>query len=148
MKFASPQKNVVKTAFSGAVLLSVVVGFICFSFIQTLPAHAAMDMSTMPSHAVHAKSASNCCEADATNHMELWKSTFDAIPQSLQQFLALVAIAIFATLTFKDFFSTARPDINFLYTRFRQYARAHPDIQTYNALRLAFARGILHPKTF
>lgn len=148
MKFAALQSDRAKSVLSGSLLLSVVVGFICFSFIQALPTHAAMDMSTVPSHAVHAKSVSNCCEADATNHMELWKSTFEATPQSLQQFLDLVAIAIFATFTFKNFFSTARLDINFLYTQFRQYVRAHPDIQTYNALRLALARGNLHPKTF
>lgn len=148
MRLSLLKSDLVKTVLSGSVLLSFVVGFLCIGFIQTMPAHASMDMGAMPTHAQKSGAFNNCCDTGASDHMELWKSTFEGIPVSLQQFLALVAIAIFAASTFKDFFSAPRLDINFLFTRFRQYARAHPDIQSYNALRLAFASGILHPKTF
>ena len=148
MRFASLQSDLAKTVLSGSVLLSFVVGFLCFSFINALPAHAAMDLGSALSHAQHLTSLNNCCDTGTSDHMELWKSTFVGITPSLNQLMALVAIAIFAAFTFKDFFFAPRLDINFLFTRFRQYAREHPDIRTYNALRLAFASGILHPKTF
>ena len=148
MRFVSLQSALAKTVLSGAVLLSFVVGFLCIGFIQATPAHASMDMGAKPNHTQQSGAFNNCCDTGASDHMELWKSTFEGIPVSLQQFLTLVAVAIFAAFTFKDFFSAPRLDINFLFTRFRQYAREHPDIQTYNALRLAFASGILHPKTF
>ena len=105
-------------------------------------------MGAMQAHSGHLLAVSDCCSTEAPDHMELWKSTFEGIPQSVQQFMALVAIAIFAAFSFTSFSSTPRLEINVFLTRFRLYARAHPNIQTYNALRLAFARGILHPKTF
>ncbi len=148
MRLASLQLNLAKTVLSGSVLLSFVVGFLCIGFILAMPAHASMDMGAMPNHAQQTGAFNNCCDTGASDHMELWKSTFEGIPVSLQQFLALVAISIFAAFTFRDFFSVPRLNINFLFTRFKQYAREHPDIQTYNALRLAFASGIFHPKTF
>ena len=150
MELASLKSGFLKSAISGAVLLSFVVGFLCIGFISVLPAHAAMDMGSMPNHSEYTTTLNNCCNTSASDHMELWKSTFVGIPQSLNELMTLMAVAIFtvAAFTFSNFFSTPRLDINFLFNRFRQYARAHPDIRTYNVLRLAFARGILHPKTF
>ncbi len=148
MKFAFQQSNLLKTILGGSVLLSLVVGFLCISFVHAMPAHAAMDMSSMHSHAEHTASLNNCCDTGVNDHMELWKSTFVGIPQTLQQLMALVAVALFVTFTLADFFPVPRPNENLLSVRFRQYAREHPDIPTYNSLRLAFARGILHPKTY
>lgn len=141
-----------KRFLGGAILSSLLFGFLCISFINILPTHAMTmaDMGLMSSHIDHGdhKSAlNNCCDTSINDHMELWKNTFVGIPQSLEQLLTLVVV-LFATLTFSDFISPSRRRINFIFRRFLQYARAHPNISTYNPLRLAFSQGILHPKTF
>lgn len=145
MRLVSLHSRLVKTVLSASVLLSFVVGFLCIGFLNAMP---SMDMGAMQAHSAHTLAIMDCCSTSATDHMELWKSTFVGIPQSIQQFMALVAIAIFAAFSFTYFQPIARVEINIFYTRFKLYARAHPNIQTYNALRLAFASGILHPKTF
>jgi hypothetical protein len=148
MKFAFQQSHLLKTILGGSVLFSLIVGFLCISFVHAMPAHASMDMGSMHSHTEHTASLNNCCDTGANDHMELWKSTFVGIPQSLQQLMALVAVALLVTLTLADFFPLPRLSENLLSIRFRQYAREHPNVFTYNSLRLAFARGILHPKTY
>ncbi len=133
----------VKKLLGEAVLASLIIGFICISFIHILPAHADMD-----THTSHDMSLGNCCEAGLSNHMELWKSTLVGIPQSFQDILALIVVGVAAAFAFSDFFATPRLNINALALRYRQYAREHPDVSIYNPLKLAFARGILHPKTY
>ena len=102
----------------------------------------------MHGHAEHAASFNNCCDTTINNHMELWKSTLVGIPQCPEQLIVLVTVTLFVTFTLADFFPKPSPNGNLLSIQFRQYTREHPDVQAYNALRLAFARGILHPKTF
>lgn len=148
MKFAFQQSNLLKTILGGSVLFSLIVGFLCISFVHAIPAHAAMDMGSMHSHAEHTATLNNCCDTGTSDHMELWKSTFVGIPQNLQQLMALVAVALLVTFALSDFFPSPRLSTNLLFIRFRQYTREHPNSSTYNPLRLAFARGILHPKTF
>jgi hypothetical protein len=80
--------------------------------------------------------------------MELWKSTFVGIPQSSQDLLVLLVIGVAAAFVFSDFFVIPKPNLNLLALRYRQYAREHPNIRIYDPLKLAFARGILHPKTY
>ncbi len=137
----------IHTFLSGVLLASLIVGFLCISFVYSIPVHADTgEMHTMH-HADQAATLDGCCETGASDHMEVWKSTFLGVPQVFQDILALIVISVIA-FGFSDFFTTPRLSENLLSTRFRQYAREHPDIPTYNSLRLAFARGILHPKTY
>lgn len=134
-------------AFLGAsILMSLTVGFLCISFIHATPAHA----DTGSAHTAHAinPSLNTCCDMGVNDHMELWKSTLVSIPQVFQDLLVLIVLAVATSFVFADFLATPRLDTNILFYRYRQYAREHPDILMYNPLRLAFARGILHPKTF
>lgn len=147
MKLAFLQSHRLKTIVGGSVLFSLTVGFLCTSLIHTLPIHASMDMGAH-SHTVHATSLSNCCDFGTSDHMELWKNTFVGTLQNLQELMTLVAVTLFITLTLADFFPSSRINENQFLLRFRQYAREHPNISLYNPLRMAFARGTLHPKTF
>lgn len=146
MKFAFLHLERIKRILGGSVLLSLIVGFLCISFIHTTPAHA--DMGSMHTHTSHEASLKDCCDTGVSDHMELWKSTLVSIPQGFQDLLVLIVLAVTTSFVFTDFFATPRLDTNILFYRYRQYAREHPDILTYNLLRLAFARGILHPKTY
>jgi hypothetical protein len=141
-----PLRRKIKTLFSEVILTSLIVGFLCISFAHIMPAHA--DMSAMSTHASHDASLSSCCETGGSDHMELWKSTFVGIPQSSQDIFALLIISLAATFVLSDFFPLPKPSLTLIALRYRQYAREHPELLTYNPLRLAFARGILHPKTF
>lgn len=146
MKLAFQQSNLLKTILGGSVLFSLIVGFLCISFIHATPAHADMG-SAHTAHAIN-PSLNACCDIGVNDHMELWKSTLVGIPQGVQDLLMLIVLAVATSFVFADFLATPRLDTNILFYRYRLYAREHPDILTYNPLRLAFARGILHPKTF
>ena len=148
MKRTFQQSCRLKTILGGLVLFSLIVGFLCISFIHAAPTLAHADMDGM--HTAHSASATlqNCCNAGVSDHMELWKSTLVGIPQGFQDLLALMVLAVASSFAFAGFLEILRLDTNVLFYRYRQYAREHPELLTYNPLRLAFARGTLHPKTF
>lgn len=139
------QKIQFKKIFGQSILFSMTVGFLCVSFAHIMPAHA--DMGEMSTHTSHDVSLNNCCDTGLSDHMELWKSTFVGIPQSSQDLLVLFALAITAVFTLPSFLATPRLNPNFLFIRYKRYAREHPNIKAFDALRLAFATGLLNPKT-
>ncbi len=138
----------IRTAMGGFVLTSLMVGFLCISFVHNISAHAGMGMS----HSIHNTSSAtvkSCCDAGVYDHMELWKSTLVGIPQSIQYPLALfIAITFVGAFTFSELFGTQRIDIHLFALRYRQYVRHHPDSKTFNPLLLAFSNGILNPKLY
>ena len=138
--------NRIRTLFGVAIFISLVVSFLCISFAHVMPVHGNMFERSI--HTSHLASVNNCCDVGMSDHMELWKSTLVGIPQGFKDFLALIILAVATRLVFSDFFTTPRHNTKVFFHRYRQYARAHPEIQTYNPLRHAFARGILHPKTY
>lgn len=146
MKLAFLQSRRIKTILGGLVLFSLIVGFLCISFVHATSAHTDMG-STHTAHAID-PSLSTCCDIGVNDHMELWKSTLVGIPQVFQDLLVLIVLAVATSFAFAGFLEIPRLDTNVLFYRYRQYAREHPDILAYSHLRLAFARGILHPKTF
>jgi hypothetical protein len=80
--------------------------------------------------------------------MELWKSTLTGIPQGFQDLLALIVFVVTAAFVFSDFFPPTKLNSNFFFLRYKQYAREHPNVQTFNLFRLAFAQGLLNPKLY
>lgn len=146
MKLFAPSSRIY-TAVGSFVLLSLIVGLLCVSFVHTISAHADMEMS----HATHKNSSvtlNACCDAGASDHMELWKGTLVGITNNLQSLFVLFAFSFVTVLAFSKLFSASRIGVNLLSLRYRQYTRDHPDIGLFNSLRLAFARGILNPKLF
>lgn len=147
MKSAFQQSHLLKTILGGLVLFSLIVGFLCISFIHAFPVHAGAGLCDA-THTSHEASLKNCCDVGVTDHMELWKNTLVGIPQSFQDLLVLIVLAVATSFAFAGFLEIPRLDTNILFYRYRQYTREHPNILSYNHLRLAFARGILHAKTF
>ena len=136
-----------RTTLGSTILTSLVVGFLCISFIHTVPtAHAGMT-DGHSAHKVAGAGVPTCCDIGATDHMELWKSTLVGILENIQSLLALFAVVLVA-FTFSDFFKLPQLTDVVLALKFRQYAREHPNMRLFNPLTLAFARGILHSKTF
>lgn len=131
----------------GLILSAFTIGFLCTSFAHVISGHSNMDGMQMMHHTSQTVTLNGCCGADTSDHMELWKSTFVGIPQVFQDLLALIVISIVA-FGFSDFFTTPRLNLNLFFLRFKQYAREHPNIRVFDALRLAFAQGILNPKLY
>ena len=146
MKLLSLSASRVQTALGGLILISLVVGFLCISFIHATQAHAVM--SSHSSHKASSATLNACCDIGVSDHMELWKGTLVGIPQSFQDLLVLIVIGVVATFVFSDFFTVPKLNINLLALCYRQYVREHPNIGIFNPLKLALARGILHPKTY
>lgn len=142
--FASSSR--IQSTLGGFVLTSLIVGFLCISFIHAMPAHA--DTGSHTSHQASQATINACCDIGVNDHMELWKSTLVGIPQSFQDILAIIVIGVAAAFVFSDFFAIPKLNSNVFVLRYKQYAREHPNVAIYNPLRLAFARGILHPKTY
>ncbi len=133
---------------SSFVLFALGVGFLCMSLLPMFSvSHSDMG------HGGHVTSLTNqtlsdCCSSTNNNHTDVWKSTFIGIFQNIQTLLALFVVD-FVAFRCSDFFQFPLSGNDRIFAiRFRQYAREHPDILTYNPLRLAFARGILNPKLF
>ena len=143
-KFLNVKKA--KALIVATILSALLIGFVCISLIHAAPSH--MGMGEMHNHSSQTASLSNCCDAGVSDHMELWKSTLVGIPQSFQDLVQLIVFAVATSFAFAGFLALPHLDANLFSIRFRQYDREHPDVLTYNPLRLAFARGILHPKTF
>ena len=143
--FASSVQHL-KTTLGRLLFASIAVGFLCVSLVHAIPdAHASMDGQ----HAAHTESmaTASCCGGDSDEHMELWKGTFVGVTQHLYN-LALVFLIVLAAYCFADLCAVLRwRDVIFV-RLYRTYAREHPNVHLYNPLCLAFARGILHPKTF
>ena len=138
----------ISSVISGFVLFALGVGFLCMSLLPMFSvSHSDME------HGSHVtsfagQSLSDCCGSASNDHTDIWKSTFIGIFQNLQTLLVLFAVALVA-FRFSDCFQFPLSGNDRIFAiRFRQYAREHPDILTYNPLRLAFARGILNPKLF
>lgn len=148
MRLLNSPLQSLKTVLGGFVLLSFIVGFLCISFVHSISSHADMGGMHTMLHTTQTATLNGCCGNPSTSdHMEAWKSTFVGIPQVFQDILTLIVISIVA-FGFSDFFATPRLNPNFLFLRFKQYAREHPNIRVFDALRLAFAQGILNPKLY
>lgn len=136
----------IQIVLGGFVLMSLIVGFLCISFIHATKIHAGTGSAHMNHKAF--VGLNSCCDAGVGDHMELWKSTLIGIPQNIQNLFALLTVSLVVAFAFSRLFSIPRIEVNLSAVRYRQYVREHPNIALFDPLRLAFARGILHPKTF
>lgn len=139
----------IRTVISGVILSSLVVGFLCISFVHTMSGHAGMNMAHLTSiSGVAPAVASPCCGKETGNHMELWKTTLVGVFETVQFLLVLFTVGLVTTIAASKLFGTSRLYINLFAARFRQYAREHPNIGLFDPFRLALARGILNPKLY
>lgn len=130
----------------GAILMAFSIGFLCMSLLPLFAVSHA-DMGHASQNTTYQLSILNCCKNVSNDHSESWKSMFGGSIQNIKNLAILFAVALVA-FTFSDFFKPPRLTDKIFVQRFRQYAREHPETRLYNPLNLAFARGIIHPKTF
>lgn len=147
MDFFASTSKYFKATLGSLVLLSLVVGFLCISFLHTFSKlHVGMESEYMI-HTSGDTTMHACCNTGITDHAEFWKSISTGIPQD-QLYLLMLLAAVFVAVSVTDLFGKKRVVVDALTARFRWYVREHPHSSLFDPIRLAFRKGILHPKTF
>jgi hypothetical protein len=116
-------------------------GFLCVGIFE-----ASADAQYADAPIISEQIQDGCCNESLTGHFAVWKNIALSTTQDLGGYLLAFAMAVVVLLVFFPETFRARPDLYFL--RYKTYKRNHLEVRTYDPLRLAFARGTLHPKTF
>lgn len=126
------------------ILFGLIFGFLCVGMFHK----TSMTMESMdPSAMLSVKGEQTCCGGNMSQHIQSWTNTFLTIPQDLRNNLALLALGFLLALVFiKSLFSYTTTDQRLLVDRL--YLRQRPNLLVFNPLKLAFSRGILHPKLY
>jgi hypothetical protein len=138
----------IQITLGGSVLLSLVVGFFCFSFFDV----ASIDSIRMQfENKVHANtevpSMHACCTSELTNHIELWENLSFSIPSSFDILFGLLVVAFVVTAS-PSLFSHTTSRIDTIAIRYKQWKRSYPSERIFDPQRVALSRGILHSKAF
>jgi hypothetical protein len=125
-------------------ITALVFGFMCVDMFHTTS--TTMEGMVMTPE-VSIKSEQTCCGGTMSQHIQSWTNTFLTTSQDLRNNLALLALGLLIVL----FFGRSRfsfDSTNQMLLSSRLYLRQRPNLIIFNPLRLAFARGILHPKLY
>jgi len=125
-------------------ITALVFGFMCVGmFHETSTVMEGMAMTSE----VSIKSEQTCCGGTMSEHVQSWTSTFLTTSQNLRNDLALLALGLLLVLVFARSRSSFASTDQLLISS-KLYLRQRPNLFIFNPLRLAFARGILHPKLY
>ena len=140
----SSKLHKIKTPLVALTVLSLIFGFFCVGMFQkTAMAVQGSGMTDM----VSVGGEQTCCGGTMSQHMQSWTNTFLATPHDLRNSTALLALALLVTLIFiQSLFRRTNLDAPLLSSKL--YLRQNPNLFIFNPLRLALARGILHPKLY
>lgn len=136
--------RIIKPLVIFATLAALVLGFFCVGmFDETSTAMEGTHDKTV----VSIEANQTCCGGTMSQHMQSWTNTLLTTPNSLRDSLALFALIFLVSLVF------VRSQVSFsstdhLLLSSKLYLRQRPNLFIFNPLRLAFAKGILHPKLY
>lgn len=143
MLFSSPFR-IIKPLVIFVTLAALVLGFFCVGMF---------DKTSVAMERAHSKTAmsieakESCCGDTMSQHMQSWTNTFLTTPNNLRDSLALLALIFLVSFVFVGSrFSFASIDQLLLSSKL--YLRQRLNLFIFNPLRLAFAKGILHPKLY
>ncbi len=136
-------KKIIKPSLVFIAIAALILGFFCVGMFQktsTIVQGAGMtDMSV--------GGEQTCCGGSMSQHMQSWTNTFLATPNDLRSNSALLVLSLLAALIFiHSIFKRTRPDSPLL--SINLYLRQQPNLFAFDPLKLAFAKGILHPKLY
>ena len=125
---------------------TLLFGFFCVGMFHEKS--MSMDISSAQAM-LSVQSEESCCGTTMSQHIESWGSIPLALPQGSRDSLVLFALGLalvfaYSWISFRDRYPSFDSDAIGL----RLYVQQNPDIPIFNPLRLAFARGILHPKLY
>lgn len=143
--FAGASRNMIATMGS-FVFLVIAASFVCVGFIDSFDGtHSGMNEGYLE-HSSRQVAVHECCDAAGiTERMEFWKNMSLGVPMdSTSALISFIALAVVAATSFV----VRVRAVDSIMLRIQRYARDYPDVHSYEPLRLAFARGILHSKTF
>lgn len=126
------------------VISALLFGFFCVSMFDK--SSMEMEVMNMPGM-VSIKAEHECCGDTMSQHIQSWTNTFLTTSQDLRNNFALWALGLLVALVFtRSRFSFA--SIDQMPFSDRLYLQQYPNLIIFNPLKLAFARGILHPKLY
>ena len=136
--------SIIKLPVVFLTILALVFGFFCMGMFHKKPmVMEGMDMTAM----VSVGGEQTCCGGTMSQHIQSWTNTFLTVPQDLRNNFALLALGFLLTLVFiRSLFPYSITDQKLLTGTL--YLRQRPSSLAFNPLKLAFARGILHPKLY
>ena len=137
-------QNIIKFPIVFLTIATLVLGFFCVGmFDETSTAMEGTHDKTV----ISLKSDHACCGGTMSQHMQSWTNTFLTTPNNLRDSLALFALIFIVALVFvRSQFSFSSTDQLLLSSKL--YLRQRPNLFIFNPLKLAFAKGILHPKLY
>lgn len=145
--FLSQIQKIIKFPVFILTIWALLFGFVCVGMFHE--PSMKMGMTTSNSTLMAITGEQSCCGTNMSQHIQSWKDTFLAVPQGVRDALMLLVLGLALALGYAWFSSKDRhllfdPDIGGL----QLYVRQNPDIELFNYLKLAFARGILNPKIY
>jgi len=137
-------ERIIKFPIILAVIGVLIFGFFCVDMFHH--PSISMDGRNM-ADTILIKSEQTCCGGTMSQHMQSWTNTFLTTSQDLRNNFTLWALGLLVALVFtRSRFSFASTDQLLLSSKL--YLRQRPNLFIFNPLRLAFAKGILHPKLY
>ena len=87
------------------------------------------------------------CTMNFSEHIILWQKMFTILPRETKLLSLFVLVILFAALIvfWQNFLREFSRRIS---SRWKLYARQHPQINLFNFLKEEFSRGILNPKIY
>lgn len=97
--------------------------------------------------AISIEAKEECCGGTMSEHIQSWTNTFLTTPNNLRDSLVLFALIFLGALVFrKSLFPHTFRSLQLLAGKL--YLRQRPELSVFSPLKLAFARGVLHPKLY
>ena len=143
MRLFSFVSHSLKRVAAASVLMSLIVGFVCISFVHVF---ATDHINTELAHTQHTKVSGgimmhSCCEASASDHLEFWKTISVSTIQYLLMLTVLGAALVWSWSSKLRLSGLISNSSLCYYHRRIGGSLADP-------YRLAISQGILNPKIF
>lgn len=140
-------KGLSKVILVPVILLVLVFGFMCIGTFHGEKMHEATTPYAIGASPVLSTSVDQvCCDAGISSYVSLWRNASLTILSNVRTDLLLFALGfMFVIGAWRTRHSIVARRSGTLY---ELYIRQHPDLLTFDTLKPAFARGILHSKAY
>ena len=136
--------GIIKLTIVPITVLTLAFGFFCTGLFDDAHMQAAItDAPHMTSMSMQADLS--CCGTGTTEHMDTWSLISQSLVRDARNILILLVVSLLVALAINRI-----PFVRTLndFPAHRLYRRRNRDLIVFHCLRLAFARGIIHPKVF
>ena len=128
------------------ILVTIVIVAFSFACVGVIDHGNNMNkMGSSMTTTLSTGSLQQCCNANTLNHFDLWKNSILPFSYNIKNLLTLFAFSLIISSVYLLFLYNF--ELTFL-SSWKFYIKNHPDLTTFDYLKLAFTRGILNPKLY